>query len=265
MDPNPRIADFAEDFVGEFLHWDGKFPATIRALMARPGFLTKEFLVGKRRSWLSPFRLYLTISIVYFLTPPLLERVFHHDERAIAKFQVTGDSSQVEDMKLLGDSAAFVNSQETQGNAVIRILGGPAKAWQLMKNPGMLKDIIAEAIPKAMFILMPFFALLTWLAWRSTGLNYPAHLVFSFHVHSAFFAALWAMKIMEPIGSIPLDIAAQLVFLIYSTWYVVRASRAALGGTTRQVVARSSAVGLVYMPAALAIVLGSIVIALSAA
>ncbi|MEX2285128.1 MAG: DUF3667 domain-containing protein [Gemmatimonadota bacterium] len=39
----------------------------LRLLFRRPGFLTNEFIAGRRASYLAPFRLYLVISLVYFL------------------------------------------------------------------------------------------------------------------------------------------------------------------------------------------------------
>jgi hypothetical protein len=246
-----------DDFIGEFLHWDGKFPATLRSLLRRPGELTQEFLKGKRRRWLSPFRLYLTISITYFFTGPVLERLTGQTERAIARIEISGDSAAREDLALLQDSAAFVNAPEVQANFGIRLMGGPAQAWKAFKDPFAVRDAVAAAIPKVMFLLMPFFALLTWVTWRSTKLNYPAHLVFSFHVHSAFFAVLWVGKLIEPTGMLSLILAAQVAILVYSTWYVIRACRVGLGGTTKEVVLRSTVVGLLYLPLAMALTLGA--------
>ena len=46
---------------------DGRAFRTIRALLRHPGFLTSEFLAGRRRSYTSPIRLYLLISIFFFV------------------------------------------------------------------------------------------------------------------------------------------------------------------------------------------------------
>jgi hypothetical protein len=263
MDPNPRIADFTDDFIGEFLHWDGKFPATLRALTTRPGLLSADFMAGRRRRWLSPFRLYLMISIIYFLSGPIIERVTGFSSRAVARLEVTGDSATREDLRLLSDSAAFVNAPEIRENRIVALIG-PEKAWALLQNQTMMKDIVAEAVPKVMFILMPFFALLTWLAWRSTGLNYPAHLVFSFHLHSAYFVAMFVSTLIEPIGILALTVLVQFAALAYSTWYTIVASRVALGGTGREVAIRTSVVGLLYLPAVLFAVMIATILAINA-
>jgi hypothetical protein len=46
---------------------DGRSALTVKALFRSPGMLTSEFLVGRRRTYTSPLRLYLTISILFFI------------------------------------------------------------------------------------------------------------------------------------------------------------------------------------------------------
>ena len=60
------IADVAESF----LNWDSKFTKTIGLLLISPGWLTNQFVAGRRTRYLHPLRLYLLISIVFFLCAP---------------------------------------------------------------------------------------------------------------------------------------------------------------------------------------------------
>jgi hypothetical protein len=54
------------DILDSFLNWDSKFFATIGLLIARPWYLTNEFLAGRRVRYLHPVRLYLLASILFF-------------------------------------------------------------------------------------------------------------------------------------------------------------------------------------------------------
>ncbi len=54
-------------FFQDFTHYDSKFLLTIKALLGRPGLLTREYLAGKRASYLHPIRLYIFVSFIYFL------------------------------------------------------------------------------------------------------------------------------------------------------------------------------------------------------
>jgi hypothetical protein len=53
--------------VSEAVDLDGRAWRTVRTLFAQPGRLTEEFLAGKRKTYTSPLRLYLFISVAFFL------------------------------------------------------------------------------------------------------------------------------------------------------------------------------------------------------
>ena len=59
------------DLLGEVLResfdLDGRAVRTLRVLLLRPGALTVEFLSGHRKRYTPPFRLYLVISVTFFL------------------------------------------------------------------------------------------------------------------------------------------------------------------------------------------------------
>lgn len=55
------------DVVKETFEIDGRSALTVKTLFRYPGMLTDEFLAGRRRTYTSPLRLYLAISISFFL------------------------------------------------------------------------------------------------------------------------------------------------------------------------------------------------------
>lgn len=55
------------DVVKETFEIDGRAALTVKTLFRYPGMLTDEFLAGRRRTYTSPLRLYLAISISFFL------------------------------------------------------------------------------------------------------------------------------------------------------------------------------------------------------
>lgn len=60
------------DVLDSFLNWDSKFIRSIGLLLWRPGWLTNQFLEGKRVRFVHPLRLYLLVSIVFFLCARLI-------------------------------------------------------------------------------------------------------------------------------------------------------------------------------------------------
>lgn len=69
---DPAWGEIVREAADEFLHVDGRAARTLRLLVTRPGELTAELLRGRRAPYVSPLRLYLTASLVYFLLVAVL-------------------------------------------------------------------------------------------------------------------------------------------------------------------------------------------------
>lgn len=71
----PRPADYslrayAADLVGQVTSTDGKAARTFRALVARPGALTVDHLLGRRAQYLKPLQLFLVVNVLLFIASP---------------------------------------------------------------------------------------------------------------------------------------------------------------------------------------------------
>lgn len=53
--------------IADYFHFDSKFFGTMKPLVAQPGYLSKLYVAGKRARFIHPIRLYIFISIVFFL------------------------------------------------------------------------------------------------------------------------------------------------------------------------------------------------------
>ncbi len=53
--------------ISDYFHFDHQFFGTLKPLLLKPGFLTIEYLNGRRASYLHPVKMYIFISVVYFL------------------------------------------------------------------------------------------------------------------------------------------------------------------------------------------------------
>jgi len=61
------LPELVGEVVRETFEVDGRAIRTLRMLFRRPGVLTSEFLAGRRRFYTPPFRLYLVISVLFFV------------------------------------------------------------------------------------------------------------------------------------------------------------------------------------------------------
>jgi hypothetical protein len=54
-------------FFNDITHFDGKFFTTLKDLVIKPGFLSAEYMKGRRMSYLNPVRMYVFTSALFFL------------------------------------------------------------------------------------------------------------------------------------------------------------------------------------------------------
>jgi|SRR5471030_667090 len=53
--------------ISDYFHFDQQFFHTLKPLLLQPGKLTNEYMAGRRVQYLHPIKMYIFISIVYFL------------------------------------------------------------------------------------------------------------------------------------------------------------------------------------------------------
>jgi hypothetical protein len=61
------VWELLRDAFGDLLELDSRLWRTLLPLLLRPGQLTREYLEGRRTRYMPPFRMYLVLSIVFFL------------------------------------------------------------------------------------------------------------------------------------------------------------------------------------------------------
>lgn len=65
--PKESVWHLVSHFFQDITHFDGKFFTSLRYLVLKPGFLSKEYIVGRRVRYLNPIRMYLFTSAIFFL------------------------------------------------------------------------------------------------------------------------------------------------------------------------------------------------------
>jgi hypothetical protein len=229
------VHDFFHEFTHEMLHVDGRIVQSISRLLLSPGFLTREYIQGRRARWISPIRLYLVFSVLFFGVSALTGfRVgLNSDAPREPGWNWSFGSRQAGVAMSMDDDeakkAGFENAAEMQ-QAINRAL----LAW----------------VPRVMFVLLPLFAWLVALAYRRVDRNYLHHLIFALHVHAAWFAVYAAGKVVELVSR-PIGQAVQSLVVIFAGVYAVMAFRRVYG-TVRFAFARIALVMVAYLVAFLA-------------
>jgi hypothetical protein len=202
----------AHDFAAEQLGLESKVPKTLWALISRPGFLTREYLAGRRARWVLPLKLYLSMSVVYFL---LLSLPFAGNFRANVTFSDedrAGVDSVAQERVITG---ATISSDTTDSStsALERRLGENAKRISELspeEQVARFREGFTKWMPNAIFLLLPVFAAILYLLYRRTGRFFAEHLIFALHIH-AFVFAVRAVSLFLP----------ELLVLVGQLWILV--------------------------------------------
>jgi hypothetical protein len=84
------VKDFIEEFFANFYAYDSRLRNSLVSLFTKPGILAREFNSGKRHTYANPFRLFLSVSIILFLTFNL-----NDDENGKSNSQITQKEQQL--------------------------------------------------------------------------------------------------------------------------------------------------------------------------
>ncbi|HLO95619.1 MAG TPA: DUF3667 domain-containing protein, partial [Burkholderiaceae bacterium] len=233
----PTLGEFIQQFGGAYFSTEGALWRTLWRLLI-PGQLTLEYFAGRRRHYVLPLRLYLTLSVVLLLALRLSSQLEWTEEAptdatsaaasaprsasaavkpaqaASAPRQRRGalviDERDREEMTLLDLGAWRAGTHKGQfyceglSDKVCKRL-----ERRLTADPETLKQEFADLpsraldhLGQAMFVLLPAFALWLKLFYVDKRRRYTEHLVFALHQHAFWFAVLALLTLKyEPLAA----------------------------------------------------------------
>jgi hypothetical protein len=241
----PPAFTFLREAAGRYVRFDGRMWRSLAALLFRPGFLTREYLAGRRRRYVRPAQLFVALSIVLFAAmrfhggAPTVQRVDQgHGERTAVVAGVPRGA---------GDAKLDIDLGDVRMPAPIR-----ARIDAFNKLPA---DVKSEQVASGMFRyapyaaigLLPLFALLVAVAYAGSHRRHPArprryaaHLVFGAHLH-AFFFVIATLVFLAPYGALRTALEA------WAAVYALASLKAVYGGAWLGVGLRAALIALFYL------------------
>jgi hypothetical protein len=258
--PYPGVRELAVDALSEFSGWDGRLASTLRALVQRPGMLTHEFLEGRRVRYISPLRLYLMTSLVYFLIAAAAPNV----EQAPGKVSIAGidvgvstaqrkDGGTRPERVANAASGAFDKGQPltaAERDSALKDIASAPKAMQpflkrAVEDPAGFKRGLLETMPRTLFVLLPIFAGIVALFYH--GRKFPEHLYFAIHLHAFIFLALAMTQLLKFTRVPALAAVGGVAAFIWIPVYATLAFRRVYGGSVRKTLAKELGIGAIYL------------------
>lgn len=238
----PTAREFMHEFILHYFAAEGRLWRTLGTLLLHPGRLTIDYLRGRKRAYVLPLRLYLTVSVVFFLllrlaTAPAsasLASAFHrslNDGRTTFTIVDLGFASAVRhpDGSFACDLPGWLCNRIDQ-----RVLRPPGELERRVSN---LPAELFRHLSTAVFLLLPLFAFYLQLAYRNR--TYGEHFLFALHVHCFWYLALL-------LALLPVPVWIDMLLAAYLLGYSVMALHAVYGSAWWKTVLKGLAVGLAY-------------------
>ena len=228
---NPTVAEVAGDAWQELSGYDGRLAGTFRNLM-QPGRLTIDYLQGRRARYLSPVRLYLVASVVYFVAAAAVP-----PDAGGLRIGVWNDQGSVE---VSAEDRAALDANLADEVWPLRVLLQSA-----LKDPPAFRARVFTIMPRVFFAMLPVFAGIVWLFYRR--MRFPATLVYSVHLHTFAFLAFAISEAIKLTRSLSIAVPVGLGVLVAVAVYALRAQRAVFGDGWPSTIAKAAAIAVFYV------------------
>ncbi len=221
--------------VEDLTHYESGFWKTIKYLLFRPALLTKEYLAGKRMSYVVPIRLYLFVSFLCFFLPALLpdfskerldhssvkhntstaDTVIHANEQfrrnvSWSTFHMDGEEFTIPQPNDFTSVAQLDSMEQSlpQSKRYNWLEYKMAKRIIEIYNhytPKEIGDKFQESffhnLSKVLFVYMPLFAFSLWIFHRKKKWMYFDHAIFTLHNFSFLLLIITFFNILESVFS----------------------------------------------------------------
>ena len=211
-----KLWELVSDAFGDLFELDSRLWQTLVPLIVRPGRLTYDYLQGRRARFMPPFRMYLVLSLIFFVV------VFFdpHEELGLL-FEVpteqaltadTEDEDEDED-----EDSIIVAFNDNEGEEIdddcevdtsdvedlpdfLARRFTPERVRQVCeqmiadKGKSVFEKVISN-IPTALIVLLPLMALVLKVLYPLSRRYYVEHLLFFVHLH-AFLFLLFTLQVL---------------------------------------------------------------------
>jgi hypothetical protein len=247
--PRPTIRELAGDAWNELVGWDGKLLRTLRMLVRHPGELTRAAIEGRRGRYISPVRLYLICSILYFLVAAAVP-LPDEEVSVTVGFDVGIGASEPSGAALDKAVRLGLDALDTDERAAVEaeIARQPPAFRPMMRR--LLEDYrgtqrrIGEILSRALFVLVPVLGLVLAMFYR--GRHYPEHLYAALHLQTFVFLMLTFQAVAQYTRSGLVGAAAGIVAVLVIVAHAVVAQRRVYGDSWPKTFVKAVSVAAVY-------------------
>jgi len=236
--PLQSVWHFIQIATEDVTHADSRVWSTLAALLLKPGFLTRQFLDGRRASYLPPVRLYLVLSVVFFIWFSATHQrmtVLNLDASRNAASAAAAAPGRQQYGPMTAPQAGESAQQRAERACPDLSPQGPWQDWILgrvthacrmvvLDDGRSVRDAFLHNLPRAMFLFLPLLAAGMMLVYWWPRHYYVEHLLLFVHNHAFGFLLLLLAAGVSAL--LPVAVPwIRFALCVYVPWYVYRSMR----------------------------------------
>lgn len=243
------LPPLVSELLREAFELDSRLIRTLKLLLFKPGALAVEFSNNRRASYVSPIRLYLFVSILFFFFLNLGTEIGSGEDPERPQVQLQVDEMEDTDpstlLSLLDESRAR-RAEEIFGrsdNSITRLIllqiakdletptgaaADPTQSFLLgeavdaLYEPGSVARQFMDNLGVGMLVMLPVYALLLKLFYPFRKRFYVENLVFSTHLHTFIYLVFMLQMLLSiPSGIARLDSGLDLASTGCTLWLFI--------------------------------------------
>lgn len=235
-----KLRELVADAFGDLFELDSRLWQTLVPLVIRPGQLTYDYLQGRRARFMPPFRMYLVLSLIFFVV------AFFNPREELSLFFEPPDSGELAADEGEEEGSIIVAFNDNEGEEIeddcelededVRGVSGwflkgltPERfrevCEKIVADKGKsLLDKVTDNVPAALIVLLPLMALVLKILYPLSRRYYVEHLLFFVHLHAflfllitlqILFVRLTAMFALPELVTVLVVLSSSIYALVY--------------------------------------------------
>ncbi len=211
------VKSLLADFAATYFSFESTFFRTFKKLIIKPGFLSKAYLEGKRVKYLTPIRLYIFTSFVFFLIISVIPDNETNTEKSV--FKVNPPEKTTEEIE--EDTADIKLSLNDEDNIFLpNFFKKIDTVFDDSKSEENFFRYASSKFPILLFLFIPVLGMFFYFFFYRKKHFYIDHLIFAIHSQVFIFILLILSELLSlfiDINDISIILGIYFIYLLIAS------------------------------------------------
>jgi hypothetical protein len=180
-----------EEILDNILNLDSKLLSTIKGLIIKPGFLSKEFIAGRRKKYVLPVRFYIIISVIFFFMVSMIRMfpdtntekgVTLNQSYSLGEKDVTVPEAKYNELIRNNELDSYISDSLKVESSITHFF--VKQSIKTQNSKGGFVDVVLNQLSIFLLLFIPLIALVYKICFTKNKYSFVDHVVFNVHFNS---------------------------------------------------------------------------------